>query len=212
MPDYKQALAAQIAATAEKSAKRLQKEERRRLAREQAAEAQQKQQAQAAMDTNQDAADEFSAGAPSSKPVSLSKTVDQQRQQKADQARSALERAQRRVQEQEAQREAASAAAASEAAASTAAASAASGPALLSDGAAPTAEKVVFTTEMRPGESFRSYQARLVREKAEKMQVEVKGKKMSEKKKRSVLACQWLFTLLSSPLRFSDSRGRLVCV
>jgi hypothetical protein len=102
-----------------------------------------------------------------------------------------LERERRRNDEakrsSDAERKAAADAAAKSAADSSSTAAAEDGGA---DGdsaaAASAASAAVFTTELRPGESFRSFQARLVREKSERMQMEVKRKTLSDKRKRKL--------------------------
>jgi hypothetical protein len=101
-----------------------------------------------------------------------------------------LERERRRNDEakrsSDAERKAAADAAAKAAADSSSAPAATEGDAAEDSGAASAASAAVFTTELRPGESFRSFQARLVREKSERMQMEVKRKTLSDKRKRKL--------------------------
>lgn len=108
-------------------------------------------------------------------PVSLSKTIEQQRQSKRDRLVHAKSQAELNAEKKAAQAEAAAAAAAAAAADEES-----------SDGK--VAPKITFTTEMRPGESFRSYQARLVAEKSRLMNAEVDTapKGLSQRKKRKL--------------------------
>lgn len=118
---------------------------------------------------------------PSSKSgvISLSKSIEQQRQAKRD--RKAHAESKYEVNAEQKALEAA------EAKAAAAAAAAASNPDGTDEPKTMTA-KAIFSTEMRPGESFRSYQARLVAEKSKLMNAEVVAapKGLSEKKKRKL--------------------------
>jgi hypothetical protein len=182
LPDYKQALQAQIAASSERAAKKAAKDERRRLSREAAAASATGEAAAASAASSASQAAESTQAT-----VSLSKSVVQQRLAKADRA---AEEARRSADAQ------LKAKAAADAAASAAAVAAAEAHAAAeSSNAAAAAAKLTFTTEMRAGESFRSYQARLVREKAEKMEGKVLAKKISEKKKRCVLQSQIILSM-----------------
>ena len=187
LPDYKQQLAAQIAASKARAEKSAAKEERKRLAKERAAAQQAAAPASvAAAATADDGGDDAQQpeapveSAAKGGAVSLSKSVEQQRQSKADRAAAEKQRG------TDSERKLAAASAAAAAAESAAAGVDAKERSEI--GNPKVAPRIVFKTEMRPGESFRSYQARLVREKAEKMQIEVKNKALSEKKKRCVEA------------------------
>lgn len=182
--DYKQALQAQAAAARMAEKQRREKEERRkqqRAEREQAAAA---AAASAAADAGESSIAEpaqAEATLDSDKTVvSLSRSIEEQRA-----ARKAAQAARRASKEDAAaddddandEDEAESDNNADDAAASS-----------LSTPAAPQtiSARDLFSTQMRPGESFRSYQQRLLREKAEKMAMEVKIRKLSEKNKRKL--------------------------
>lgn len=191
--DYKSKLAEQIAQAA--AAKKLQAQR----AQEKAARRQAAKQAAAAGLAPSDDADapatspssptpsdvDPSAAPASSDPaqpaapsvVSLSRSRDEQRAAK----RARLE------QEAEARRKAEEEAEQAEAAAEAADAAASADAEQQSTGSASSSQHVQFDTEMRPGESFRSYQSRLLQEKRARMNAEsVSAKGLSERRKRKL--------------------------
>lgn len=177
VPDYKQRLEEQV-----RQKSQAQKKQQEKAARRQAAAggttAPQATSSSSAAATSNSSSSSASATPSRDGAVSLSKSLEQQRQSK--QAKQVHQKTQAELKaEVKAAAAAADAAAAAEAAATAASAE--------SD-APKVAAKIHFSTEMRPGESFRSYQARLVQEKSRLMNAEVTEgkKKLSERKKRKL--------------------------
>jgi len=182
LPDYKQALQDQINAHRERAAKQAAKDERRRLASEGGGGGAPGNSASAAAPA---VAASPARPASAAGVVSLSKSVEQQRQdraaRKSDDAKRSTESAAKAATAGTAEDDGENEAGGDDAADPTS-------PSLADQGALskPAASSVSFSTEMRPGESFRSFQARLVREKSEKMQLEVHRKTLNEKRKRKL--------------------------